>query len=147
MFKHILIPTDGSALSLQAARAGMTLAKALNARVAAMHVVALQTTAYFGELAWIDDRLDMTIREAAEQQGAKYLDQIEAAAQEAHVPCSRALVAADQPWQAIIETAATKQCDLIVMAAHGRRGVSALLLGSETNKVLTHSKIPVLVCR
>jgi len=72
---------------------------------------------------------------------------IDIAAQLARVPCKTIWVTKDQAWEGIIHTARSRKCDLIVMASHGRRGLTGLLLGSETTKVLTHSKIPVLVCR
>jgi nucleotide-binding universal stress UspA family protein len=147
MFKHILIPTDGSELSVKAIKAGVTLAKTLGAKVTGVHAYPSVFAIYYGELAWTDDRLQTDLREAARKEGEKYLEQIQAAAKAANVPCEIALVEKDNPWQAIVETAERRGCDLIVMAAHGRRGLSAVVLGSETNKVLTHSTIPVLVYR
>ena len=83
----------------------------------------------------------------AEKQARRYLSLIEVEAEMEKVPCEIFHSASDSPYTAIINAAAQKKCDLIVMASHGRRGLSALVLGSETHKVLTHSKIPVLVCR
>jgi nucleotide-binding universal stress UspA family protein len=77
----------------------------------------------------------------------KALDTLGAEARRGGVACASAAPLADQPWEGILKTARGKRCDLIVMASHGRRGIAGLLLGSETTKVLTHSKIPVLVCR
>lgn len=147
MFKHILIPTDGSELSAKAVKAGVALAKTLGAKVTGLHVYPATFAIYYGELAWADDSLLTSMREGAQQEGKKYLDQVQAAAKAAGVSCEPILLEKDSPWQGIIETAERKGCDLIVMAAHGRRGISAIVLGSETNKVLTHSTIPVLVYR
>lgn len=147
MFNHVLIPTDGSELSLKAVKAGVTLAKTLNARVTGLHVYPPRFTIYYGELAWVDDRLETAAREAAQKEGNKFLGDIESAAAAVRVPCERVLLESENPWKGIIDTAERGRCDLIVMAAHGRRGLSALVLGSETNKVLTHSRIPVLVYR
>lgn len=147
MYKHILLPTDGSELSLRAAKSVIDLAKALNARVTAVHVYPVKFTVYYGELSWVDERLEMTAREATQREGKKFLDQIAAVANSASVPFNGLLLEDENVWKSILETAERKGCDLIAMAAHGRRGLAAVLLGSETNKVLTHSKIPVLVYR
>lgn len=147
MFKNILIPTDGSALSEEVAERGATLAKAFGAKITAVHIFPTNIGVYYSEAVWVDDKMQMQMREAAEAQGNKYLDRVEGAAKAAQVPCERVLVEGDSPWKGIVEVAEQKGCDLIMMAAHGRRGLAALVLGSETNRVLTHSKIPVLVYR
>ena len=145
MYKHILIPTDGSDLSGAAVRQGIALAKALGARVTALtvsspfHAVAVDPV-------MVTDTPEQ-YRKDSEAAAQRYLGVATAAAGAANVPCDWLHVIDDHPYQAIIETARDKGCDLIFMASHGRKGVSALLLGSETTKVLTHSKIPVLVCR
>lgn len=147
MYRHILIPTDGSELSEKAVKAGVALARALDAKVTGLHIVPSAFPIYYGEVAWVDPRLESKMRESARAEGEKYLMQVQAAAQSAHIPYERELLENDQPWKAIIDTAQAKGCDLILMAAHGRQGLAALVLGSETNKVLTHSRIPVLVYR
>lgn len=147
MFKHILIPTDGSELSEKAAESGVQLAQRLGAVVTGFHAYRRTFTVYYGELAWVDERLDAKLRENAEAAGAKYLDRLQMLAENARVEFRRALVEHDSPWRSIIDVAQDRNCDLIAMAAHGRRGLAALVLGSETNKVLTHSRIPVLVYR
>lgn len=148
MFKHILIATDGSELSEKAIKHGVALAKSLNAKITGLHAMpSTFPVYYFGEAVWVDPSVETQAREAAAARGNKYLDRLEATAQSAKVACERALVQSDQPWKAIIDAAQSKRCDLILMAAHGRGGLSALVLGSETNKVLLHSKIPVLVYR
>ena len=148
MFKHILLPTDGSKLSDRAVQRGIELAKELGARVTAMHVIpefrmmadesfVLPTTAD------LKRRYDKESKARAE----KMLGKIGERAKEAGVKYECVSVTGDLPHDAIIDTAKKKKCDLIMMASHGRRGISGLLLGSETAKVLTHSKIPVLVVR
>jgi nucleotide-binding universal stress UspA family protein len=145
MYKHILIPTDGSDLSGMAVDKGITLAKALNARVAALtvslpfHTVAIDTL-------MVTDTPEQ-YRKDCEVAAERYLGVATEGAKVMGVPCAGIHVVNDHPYLAIIETAQNKGCDLIFMASHGRKGVAALLLGSETTKVLTHSKIPVLVCR
>lgn len=147
MFKHILVPTDGSESSSMAAKQAVKLAKLFNARITAIHVFAPNFGIYYGEAVWVDDKLQMQLRETAETEGNKFLDRIATEASSANVPLERVLLEGDSPWKGIVETAQNRGCDLIMMAAHGRRGLAALVLGSETNRVLTHSKVPVLVYR
>ena len=145
MYQHILLPTDGSELSTQAVRAGIRLAKSLDARVTALH-----TTPQFYPSQMLAPEIILRAREyeaQVKEEVARVLAAVEEAAREAGVACNALHRASDSPWEEVIKIAAEQGCDLIVMASHGRRGVSALLLGSETTKVLTHSKIPVLVCR
>ncbi|MCB1520863.1 MAG: universal stress protein [Hyphomicrobiaceae bacterium] len=144
MFNHILIPTDGSELSLKAVRHGIALAKALGAKVTAMTVQpALADFIVEGVSITVSpaDRAQMT-----EEFGHR-LDSALKAAEEQGVHLATVQVEDREPWRAIIATAEAKGADLIVMASHGRRGVSALVLGSETQKLLTHSTVPVLVFR
>jgi nucleotide-binding universal stress UspA family protein len=145
MFKHILLPTDGSALSEAAIRKGIQFAKTLNARVTGFCVI--PELPYVGCEAEIGTEFKKQAEAAVRAEVDKNLLAVEKAAYEAGVPCEIVRGKSDQLYQAIIETAQTKGCDLIIMASHGRRGVGAILLGSETQKVLTHSKIPVLVYR
>jgi nucleotide-binding universal stress UspA family protein len=144
-FKHILLPTDGSPLSEAAMRKGIQFAKSLNAKVTGFCVVPVLP--YVGCEAEIGAEFKKQAEEAVQAEVNKNLLAIAKAANEAGVECETAKVKSVQPYEAIIETAAKKECDLIIMASHGRRGVGALLIGSETQKVLTHSKIPVLVYR
>ena len=145
MHKHILIPTDGSELSQKAIDYGMALAKSANAKVTVVTV-----SAPFRPWA-IEPPLTIDILEEYEKQtrqlSAKYLESAKGLAAAAGVTCEVLHIEHDQPYLAIIDTAARRSCDLIVMASHGRRGISAFVLGSETVKVLTHSTIPVLVFR
>ena len=145
MFKHILIPTDGSDLSRKAVLYGVQLAKECKSKVTALtlaepyHVASMDAVLVsVGE-----DEYEEESRRISDQA----LEQVKMAADAAGVPCDTIREIHDQPYRAIIDVAHAKGCDLIVMASHGRRGVTALLLGSETVKVLTHSTIPVLVYR
>lgn len=145
MHRHILIPTDGSELSQNAISYGMALAKSVNAKVTVLTVsTPFQTFAV--EPGLVTDTPEQYAKRTATV-AAKYLNAAKEVALAAGVSCETMHVEHDQPYLAIIETAAKKSCDLIVMASHGRRGISAVVLGSETVKVLTHSAIPVLVVR
>jgi len=145
MFKHILLPTDGSSLSVLVLQKGIQFAKAINARVTGFCVVP--------ELHYLytDSEIPEGIRESytveAQTLANKYLLALQVAATEAGVQCETVQVLGDQVYEEIIRAAEVRGCDLIIMASHGRRGVKGLLLGSETQKVLTHSKVPVLVYR
>ena len=145
MYKHILIPTDGSLLAEGAINQGLTLAKTLNAKVTVVTVMPPFHTVTVDPMMVTDTReqYDRDIVGMAERRLAFARE----AAKVAGVVYEDTHVVADHPWAAITETAKARGCDLIVMASHGRKGVSALVLGSETMKVLTHSKVPTLVCR
>ena len=145
MYKHVLIPTDGSALSEMAIRQGIALAKSLPARVTAM-TVSLPFHAFAVDPVMLSDTPAQYERDC-EALAEKYLEVAKTEAAVAGISCETVHVWAAHPYEAIIDTARKAGCDLIFMASHGRKGVSALVLGSETVKVLTHSKIPVLVCR
>jgi len=145
MFKHILIATDGSELSDRAIRLGVDVAKAVGAKVTA--VMALRhIPALYYDVAGMgipNERLEQNAGEFAKRCLAVASD----AATAAGVECKTVSVTHEQPYQAIIDAATDNKCDLIVMASHGRSGASAMLLGSETSKVLAHAKVPVLVSR
>jgi nucleotide-binding universal stress UspA family protein len=145
MHKHILIPTDGSALSQAAVEYGVALAKAVGANITILTVSAPFHTFAAGPAMVTDTPEQYAKRVAA--LATRYLDVAKEVALAAGVSCETVNVEHDHPYLAIIETAAKRSCDLIVMASHGRKGASAVVLGSETNKVLTHSAIPVLVVR
>lgn len=147
MFKHILIPTDGSAFSEKVVKDGVALAKTINAKITGVHIFPSHHISPYGEFGPSDDVVQKQMRDSATTQGNQYLDRIEAVAKSSGVSFERVISENDDAWRGIIDAAQKKKCDLILMAAHGRRGLSALVLGSETNKVLTHSKIPVLVYR
>jgi nucleotide-binding universal stress UspA family protein len=145
MFKHVLLPTDGSPQSEAAVRQGIALAKEQQARVTGIHVVP-----EFHVLSYRTDTLKYE-RAQYDKDGraraASILLNLEEAARTAGVPCETVCVFSDDPYEAIIQTADEKGCDLIAMASHGRKGIKGLLLGSETQKVLTHSHQPVIVLR
>jgi nucleotide-binding universal stress UspA family protein len=145
MYKHILLPTDGSELSENAARQAVALAKSINAKLTSITVSPpFQTIALDAQMVtYTSDQY----RKDCEASAEKYLGVIKKLAKAAGVPCEVIHAVNQHPYQAIIKAAQDNACDLIFMASHGRKGVSAIVLGSETNKVLTHSKIPVLVCR
>jgi len=144
MHKHILIPTDGSDLSKNAVRYGMSLANAVNAKVTGI-TVTQPFRVYSTNAEMLTDTPDSYMQRMAGV-AAERLEQVKAAAP-AGVTCDAVHVEHEHPFQAIIDTAKERGCDLIVMASHGRRGIAAVVLGSETVKVLTHSAIPVLVVR
>lgn len=149
MFKHILVPTDGSALSLKAAKAAVDLAKVHKAKITAIHVMAPYVPPMAGDgiIYYPESFSPEEYRKAAEKEAQRALGKVKAAATSAKVPFDSVAVTHDQPWESIVNTAKKARCDVIVMASHGRRGIAGLLLGSETTKVLTHSRTPVLVCR
>jgi nucleotide-binding universal stress UspA family protein len=148
MFKHILLPTDGSKLSDRAVQCGIELAKAIKAKVTAVHAVPeFRMIVEEAFVSPMNAELKNRFERESQEHAKKMLAKVQKAAKAAGVKCEAVAVVSDFPYQQIIETAKKKKCDLIVMASHGRKGLSSLLLGSETAKVLTHSKIPVLVVR
>lgn len=145
MYKHIMNPTDGSPLSEQAMNHAIALARAVGAKITGLTVsIAYHTFAL--DPVMVSDTAEQYQKDC-EARAERYLAPIRDAAKKAGVPCDVVHVVAEHAYQAIIDAARSRGCDLIVMASHGRKGLSALVLGSETVKVLTHSKIPVLVCR
>jgi nucleotide-binding universal stress UspA family protein len=138
VYTHILIPTDGSELAGKAVQHGIALAKLIGAKVTMLTVLPPEMVT--------DDSQMNEIRKARLQRHAE--EMLGAVArQAAGVACETIQVEHEDPYRAIIDAADSKGCDLIVMASHGRRGISAIVLGSETHKVLTHCRIPVLVYR
>jgi nucleotide-binding universal stress UspA family protein len=145
MFKHILLPTDGSELSLRAVDTGIELAAKLGCRVYAFHVIApFPASVYFATI--IQANEPAYTREAVAN-AERYLADVRQRAQAAGVPCEGSYETDARPWSVIVGAARTQQCDLIVMASHGWRGFDRLLLGSETHKVILNGDVPVLVCR
>jgi nucleotide-binding universal stress UspA family protein len=144
MFKKILLPTDGSDLSSKAIQGGLAFAKALNASVVGVTVVEPYSYSNLSEYRpeTLDDYEQRMMKSAAERLGM-----VADAAAKLSIPVETLTVKSFSPFEAIIDTAKAKGCDVIFMASHGRRGLSAVLLGSETQKVLTHSTIPVMVYR
>ena len=147
MFKHILVPTDGSQLSFESSRRAVDFARETGARLTFYFAKPDYPVAFYGEGALIDPTTPERFAEMANQQADEILGRCLALAREAGVEATGTSSVSDVPFQAIIDAATQAGCDLIFMASHGRRGFSGLLLGSETQKVLTHSQIPVLVYR
>lgn len=143
MYKHILIPTDGSELSKKAIEEGVKFAKDIGAEVTGFiatpnfHLISMDPT-------MVTDTSSEFRRESAAQ-AAQALEAVKRSSEAAGVPCTIDSVVDDAPAEAIVEAASRNQCDLIVMASHGRAGVSAMLMGSQTAKVISQSPIPVLV--
>jgi nucleotide-binding universal stress UspA family protein len=147
MYRHILLPTDGSELANRAVDHALSLAKAISAKVTALTVEAsfnvydipasrmLQVTGAFAEHA-----------EHAKAHAGKILGKVAEAAKAAGVSCETLQMEHDHPYEAIVNAARDRGCDLIVMSSHGRSGIASIVLGSVTQKVLTHTNIPVLVC-
>ena len=148
MYKHILVPTDGSTLSREAVRTAVRMAKSGRARVTGVYVIPPYMPMLYGEgVQYAPFGTRKEYERALKAEARKALAPLGTEARASGVANAQATVTSAMPWQGILRAARSKGCDLIVMASHGRRGVAGLLLGSETNKVLTHSKIPVLVCR
>jgi nucleotide-binding universal stress UspA family protein len=145
MYKHILLPTDGSELSRKAIEHGIGLARSVDARVTAL-VVLTPVLSLIVDPGVVLGAVDQ-YRQMVAERTAQYLDGVRDSAAAAGVKCDSLCIECDQPYEAIIDVAVKNSCDLIVMASHGLRGVSAIVLGSETLKVLTHTVIPVLVYR
>jgi nucleotide-binding universal stress UspA family protein len=145
MYKRILLPTDGTEFCESAIRHGVALAKLTQAQVIGLTVTQPLHSAVPRSL--IPKNLAGVIHSETVKLADEKLAVVERFAREAGVQVEAVRQNNDHPWEAIVRTAKEKQCDLIVMASHGRRGVSALVLGSETHKVLTHSTVSVLVVR
>ena len=145
MFKHILLPTDGSELSERTIQKGIAMAKALGARVTGMTATKPYDVVALDPMIVTDTK--ETYNAHADAVAADRLSVIGKAAQSAGVPYAYVHRSGEHPYEEIIAAATQAGCDAIFMASHGRRGVSALVLGSETTKVLTHTKLPVVVYR
>jgi nucleotide-binding universal stress UspA family protein len=145
MFKHILLPTDGSELSEAAIQKGIQFAKSINAEVTGFHVI-LPFHVFSLRMGTLEDTKEQHESES-KVQAEQFLGVIKKSAEKAGVSCDTDYVSSSHPYEMIINAAEKKGCDLIMMASHGRRGLQGLLIGSETHKVLTHTKIPVLVFR
>jgi nucleotide-binding universal stress UspA family protein len=144
MYTRILVPTDGSDITAKAVTAAVSLARSLGAQ---LFTLAVKEPFPYSALSEMQPIPPQEFYDAQERIALKNVQAVTEAAKAASVTCEAATVEALHAWEAILEHAGQKGCDLIVMASHGRRGVAALLLGSETQKVLTHSAVPVLVVR
>jgi nucleotide-binding universal stress UspA family protein len=144
MYTRILVPTDGSEITAKAIDTAITLAKALGAQ---LYTISAKEPFPYSAISEMQPTPPQEFFDAQERIAGQRVQAVAALAKAAGVPCQTKTIEALHPWEAIIDHAKHMECDLLVMASHGRRGVSALLLGSETQKVLTHTKIPVLIVR
>ena len=144
MFKRILVPTDGSEITTKAIGAAIELAKSLGAQ---LYTISVKEPFPYSAISEMQPTPPQEFFDAQERIASKRVHAVVEQGRQAGLTCQSHTVEALHPWEAIIEHAKRMECDLVVMASHGRRGVSALLLGSETQKVLTHSKVPVLIVR
>jgi nucleotide-binding universal stress UspA family protein len=144
VYRSILIPTDGTEITAKAVSTAIALAQALGAQLSTITVKEPFPYSAMSEMQPIPPQ---EFYDAQERIAQKRVDEVVAVAAQAGLACAAFTVEAQHPWEAIIDHARAQECDLIVMASHGRRGVSALLLGSETTRVLVHSDVPVLVVK
>jgi nucleotide-binding universal stress UspA family protein len=148
MYRHVLIPTDGSERAHRAVTQGLALAKALGAKVTVVTIEpSFDVYAVPASKVYEMSGAFAEHAEQAKARAGKILNAVAEEARAAGVTCETLQIEQDHPYEGIIDTANQRGCDLIVMASHGRGGIAAVVLGSVTNKVLTHTKIPVLVCR
>ena len=148
MFKHVLIPTDGSELSKKAIQAGIAFAKESGARVTAYYAVETPPAQVYGEgYHFPDAKMVSEHDQAVRAAGAQYVEEIGRAAKAAGVAFDASVSEAVSPYEGIVNAAREHDCDVIFMASHGRKGLARLALGSVTSNVLTHSTVPVLVYR
>jgi nucleotide-binding universal stress UspA family protein len=144
MYKRILVPTDGSEITGKAVQTAIGLAKATGA---ALNTISVKEPFPYSAISEMQPVPPQEFYDAQERIAAARVKAVQDSATAAGLSCAAHTVEALHAWEAIIDHAKAQNCDLIVMASHGRRGVSALLLGSETSRVLTHSPIPVLVVK
>lgn len=147
MFRHILVPTDGSELSQKAIRSAAILARENGARLTVFHARPELRVPFYDEYIRIENDMWKECARLADEEARKYLDDAVRICRQEGVEADAKATDCDLTHRGILDAAEDNDCDLIFMASHGHRGVAALLLGSETNKVLAHSKIPVLVYR
>ncbi len=147
MFTNLLVPTDGSKLSDKAVAQAIELAQALKAKITIFHASPDYPMPIYAEGVSVEMISRREYSKRAKEESQKVLERITAKAKAAGVECASVHAIAAAPWEAILACAKKAKCDGIVMASHGRKGLAGLLLGSETTKVLTHSKLPVLVVR
>jgi nucleotide-binding universal stress UspA family protein len=148
LYAHVLLPTDGSSLATRGARTGVKLAKALGAQLTAVFVAMPYASTVYGDAAvYYAGPTPTEHKRFSEEAAKKAFAPVLLEAKRAGLDCSTLLAFNSKPWQGILRTARARKCDAIVMASHGRSGVRGLFLGSETQRVLAHSRIPVLVIR
>ena len=144
MYKRILVPTDGSDITAKAVNTAVSLAKSLGAR---LYTISVKEPFPYSAISEMQPTPPQEFFDAQERIAAKRVQTVVDTCKAAGMTCEAHTVEALHPWEAIIDHAKRQECDLVVMASHGRRGVAALLLGSETQKVLTHSQVAVLIVR
>ena len=144
MFQRILVPTDGSDITAKAVNTAISLAKSLGAK---LYTISVKEPFPYSAISEMQPTPPQEFFDAQERIAAKRVQAVAEACKATGMHCEAHTVEALHPWEAIIDHAKRQECDLVVMASHGRRGVAALLLGSETQKVLTHSQVPVLIVR
>ena len=147
MYTHLLVPTDGSKLSDKAVTHAVSLAQALKAKISFFYASPDYPLPAYADGVVYEPISKREYTQMAGKEAEQVLDRASTKAGAAGVDCERMHSIAPAPWEAILKAAKKSKCDAIVMASHGRSGLSAMLLGSETQKVLTHSKLPVLVVR
>lgn len=147
MYKNLLLATDGSKLSAKALTHALALAKPLGAKITAFYAAPDYPMPAYADGVVYEPVSRKEYAKLAAQDADKILEDVAAKARAAGVDCKTTYAIAAAPWEAILDAAKKNKCDAIVMASHGRKGISAILLGSETQKVLTHSKVPVIVVR
>jgi len=149
MYRHLLVPTDGSRLSLRAVKTAALLAVSLGARLSVVHVVPPWSPPVYGDpLGYFPVTSDpQEFKANVERSAQRVLAAAVRKVESLGTSCGATLCTHAQPWEGILQTARRRRCDLIVMASHGRRGLAGVLLGSETARLLTHSRVPVLVCK
>jgi nucleotide-binding universal stress UspA family protein len=147
MFKHVLIPTDGSKVARRAIKAGIALAKDLGAKVTAYYAMETVQPYIYSDGYIINTATLRNFEQRARELGQKYIGEVEKAAKAAGVECDTLMTKPATAAQGIVDAAKRRRCDVIFMASHGRGEFTALVLGSVTQKVLARSRIPVLVFR
>ena len=144
MYKRILVPTDGSDITQRAISTAVSLAKLTGAEI---FTISVKDPYPYSAISEMQPTLPQEFLDAQERVATKNVTQVRDACTAAGIACTAHTVESVSVWEAVVDYAKQKDCDLVVMASHGRRGVQALLLGSETNRVLTHSAVPVLVVK
>jgi nucleotide-binding universal stress UspA family protein len=148
LYAHILLPTDGSSLATRGAKAGVQLAKALGAKVTVLFVGMPYASAVYGEgTVYYAGASPREHRRFSGQVAQKAFAPVAREARRAGMDCTTLLAVNSRPWEGIVKASRARKCDAIVMASHGHSGIGGLFLGSETQRVLAHSKLPVLVIR
>jgi nucleotide-binding universal stress UspA family protein len=147
MYRNILVATDGSRLSGRAVTHSIALARALGAKLTAFYASPDYPLPAYAEGVMYDPVSPVEYEAMCKKEADRILGAVGARAKAARIKFTPVNAITAAPWEAILSAAKKQKCDAIVMASHGRRGISALILGSETQKVLTHSKLPVIVVR